>query len=84
MKVDWFTVFGTAIALFLVVMGATWWLAPGRFVRIYRRVQFAEKAAKTAEWERGVRSTAGRAAGGFFLIFGCILLWVMYSPFHPK
>lgn len=84
MKVDWFTVFATAIALFLVVMGATWWLAPGRFVRAYRRVQFADKAAKTPEWERGVRSTSGRAIGVIALIFGCILLWVMYSPLHWK
>jgi hypothetical protein len=76
MRVEWFNVFATAIAVFMTGAGATWWLAPERFVRVYRKVAFAEKAAKTVEWERAVRSVSGRMVGVFMLAFGCVILWL--------
>jgi hypothetical protein len=84
MRVAWFTIFATAIGLFMVGAGGTWWLAPDRFVRVYRKVAFAEKAAKTTEWEKAVRSASGRFVGVFMLVFGCIILWLLYSPFRSK
>jgi hypothetical protein len=84
MTANWFTIFGTAIGLFMTGAGATWCLAPERFVRVYRKVAFAEKAAKTVEWERAVRSISGRFVGVFMLVFGCIILWILYSPFRSK
>jgi hypothetical protein len=82
MEVVWFTVSATAVGLFMALTGGTWWLSPERFVRAYRKVAFAEKAAKTVEWERAVRSMSGRMVGAFMLVFGCIILWLVYSPFR--
>lgn len=84
MRVTWFTVFGTVIGLLMAGGGATWLLTPERFVRIYRKIAFAEKAAKTVEWERSVRSISGRSVGVFMLIFGCIILWILYAPLRSK
>lgn len=84
MRVPWFYVYMTVAGLFMIGAGGTWWLAPERFVRVYRKVAPADKAAKTAEWERAVRSPSGRFVGVFMLAFGCVILWLLYSPFGAK
>jgi hypothetical protein len=84
MKEAWLRVASTVTALGIAATGATWWLAPGRFVRIYRRIQIGDPVSKTAEWERMMRSASGRAVGVAFFVFGCIILWVLYWPHHSK
>ena len=82
MRVAWFTVYGTAIGLFLIGAGGVWWLAPAKFVRVYRKVAPADRVAKTPKWERAVLSPSGRFVGVFMLVFGCIILWILYSPYY--
>lgn len=84
MRVPWFSVCRTAAGLFMIGTGGTLWLAPTKFIRVYRKVAPADKAARAAAWEQAVRSASGRFIGIFMLAFGCVVLWLLYSPFHLK
>jgi uncharacterized protein YjeT (DUF2065 family) len=66
----------------MILTGGSWWLAPTKFVLIYRKVAPADRAAKTAAWEEAVRSASGRFIGVFMVAFGCVILWILYSPFR--
>jgi hypothetical protein len=85
MKASWtFLVFGTAVNVFMVVIGTLWCLAPRKFVSTYRSVLFTDKTAKTVRWEEAVCSVSGRIFAALLLVFGFIGLWILYSPFRSK
>ena len=82
MRPSWqFLAGGTVVGLFWAATGALWCLAPRMFVSFYRRVWPKDPYAKTAEWERDMVRVSSRIAGVFFFLFGCMMLWTMYSPF---
>lgn len=76
----WFAIGWTAVSLLMVAAGGIWWLAPARFVRIYRRILRADRFARTARWEQQTRSVSGRFVGLVLVSLGCVFLWLLYSP----
>lgn len=71
----------TALSLLIVAIGALWALAPKKYVSLYRRLYRANARAHTAEWERITLSASSRLIGVVLFVFGCTILWTMYSPF---
>lgn len=83
MKPSWqFLTFGTVASFCMIATGAVWCLSPKRFVSVYRKVLYKEKAAKTVEWERAVTSIPGRIFAALWFAFGCKVLWILYTPFR--
>lgn len=83
MRPSWqFLAFGTIASISMIASGALWFLAPRRFVSLYRRVFHREKAAKTVGWERAVTSVSGRIFAALWFAFGSTLLWILYTPYR--
>jgi hypothetical protein len=82
MRPSWqFMVGMTALSLLIVAIGALWALAPKKYVSLYKRLYRANARFHTPEWERETISVSARIVGVFFFLFGCMILWTMYSPF---